>query len=83
MKNRSDAHLTQTLVDVAAATFGVFALTLVMPMSLAESLFRTQFGPMGLSMVAAGVVFGRYLPRSHGPSPAVAGAAREMQPSAS
>jgi len=60
MKDRKDAQLAHTLVEMMAATAGVLALTLVMPMALAESLFRTQFGPMALSLCAAGIVFGRY-----------------------
>jgi hypothetical protein len=79
MKDRKDAQLAHTLVEMTAATAGVLALTLVMPMALAESLFRTQFGPMALSLCAAGIVFGRYFLRSRGSRTAVIGGTRELQ----
>jgi hypothetical protein len=83
MTNTKKSPLTRTLVDAAGATLAIRGLTLVMPIGLAASLFQTQAGPMALSLLAVGIVFGRYLSRTRRSGAAVSARIAALQPSAS
>ena len=52
------------VVEIVGAAFCLLILTLAMPVVLANVVFRTELGPIGLSAAAATMVLGRYGMRS-------------------